>query len=183
MYGYAANGGKDFSVDHEFVSLSTELVEATSAGATVWQTQKPGIEWRAIPQSPVVAKSRAGRLVQMRQLASEFTGRIVKSGNRSEELRMLRQPIYRYPETIDLDGSIFVFAQATDPEILLRLQADMKGAESTWKFAAARMTMVECSLSRGEAEVWLAGWYNQKNDDARTYMTRHRVPWKAVEDK
>jgi len=133
--------------------------------------------------SPPIAKTRPARLAQMRNVASEFTGQIGGADKKREELRLLRQPIYRYPETMDRDGAIFVFAQATDPEILLLLETDPKASDSTWNFAVARMTAIACSLSRNEKEVFSVVWCNPTTDESHIYRTLHRVPWKAVKDK
>ncbi len=116
----------------------------------------------------------------MRTVAGQFIGVVDKT---REELRMLRQPIYRYPETMDRDGAIFVFAQATDPEILLWLESDPKAASPTWRFAVARMTMKACSLSHNEKIVYSVESCPEGNDESHTYRTLQRVPWKVIEDK
>jgi hypothetical protein len=185
MFAYRNPQAKeDFLVNHEFVSLSTELIDSKSDRGPIWQTKKPGIEWQEIAESPPVAKTRSGRAAQMRDLATQFTGQIGTTANKNrEELRLLRQPIYRYPETLDRDGAIFVFAQATDPEILLLLQTDPAVADSHWRCAFARMTTFVCTLSHREKEVWSVKGLNPMGDDSQTYRTFHRVPWNAVEVK
>lgn len=172
----------DFLVNHEFVSLSTDLIESKSNDGRIWKTTMPGIAWQEIPESPPIAKTRPARLAQMRDLASKFTGQIGKANNGREELRLLRQPIYRYPETSDRDGAIFVFAQTTDPEILLLLQTDPLATGSQWSCAFARMTMFPCWLSHREKELWSVPSLSPKVD-SDTYRTFRRVPWKAVEEK
>ncbi len=174
------NMSKDYIVNHEFVSLSTELIEAKSGGTTVWQSKKPGVIWKEVPEGPSVIQTRSGRLAQMRTVAGQFTGVVDKT---HEELRMLRQPIYRYPDTMDRDGAIFAFAQATDPEILLWLESDPKAANPTWRFAVARMTMMACSLSHKENTVYSVESCQEGNDESHTYRTLQRVPWKVVEGK
>ncbi|MBC8115107.1 MAG: hypothetical protein H7062_12055, partial [Candidatus Saccharimonas sp.] len=67
----------DYFVNHEFVSLSTGLIEATSGGAMAWQTKEPGIAWQDM-EGPSVPKSRSGRLAQMRNVASQFIGVVGK---------------------------------------------------------------------------------------------------------
>ncbi|MBC7816323.1 MAG: hypothetical protein IAG10_05465, partial [Planctomycetaceae bacterium] len=171
---------QDYIVNHEFVSLSTELIEAKSGGATVWQSKRPGVIWKDVSDGSPVVQTRSGRLAQMRNIAGQFTGVVDKT---REELRMLRQPIYRYPETMDRDGAIFVFAQATDPEILLWLESDPKAANPTWRFAVARMTMMACSLNHSEKIVYSVESCQEGNDESHTYRTLQRVPWKVVESK
>src|SRR5205814_2480882 len=98
--------------------------------------------WSAIPGGPEPATTRPGRLIQMRKLAMTFEGYIGTPAARKQELRLLPQPIYRFPEAAAYDGAVFAYAQATDPEILLLVRADSQAAKPAWEFAAARMTIV-----------------------------------------
>lgn len=188
MYAYRNPTAKgDYLVNHEFVSLATglveaksSLVEAKSSGATAWQTKQPGIVWQDLSEGPTISKLRSGRLAQMRNVASQFTGTV---GKKREELRLLRQPVYRYPETMDRDGAIFVFAQTTDPEILLLLDVDPNAIDSKWKFAVARITRLACALRQGDKEVYSAVWYSSDKDNSHCHRTLHHVPWRAIDEK
>ncbi|MBC8115069.1 MAG: hypothetical protein H7062_11865, partial [Candidatus Saccharimonas sp.] len=68
-------------------------------------------------------------------------------------------------------------------EILLLLEVDPNAIDSTWKFAAARMTSLACALRHGDREVYSAVWSNSGKGDSHIYRTLQHVPWKAVEDK
>jgi hypothetical protein len=177
MYAYR-DGEGGYAVDHELVSLTTEPIEARYDGQPVWETQKPGVAWQPLPDAPAPAAKRPARLIQMRAQVTSLTAHLGTPAAKKQELRLLPQPIYRYPEAADTDGGVFAFVHTTDPEILLLLRANLKDGESKWEFAAARMTIVHCLISMNDRVIWSVPWF-QKNKDS-TYVTRARVPWTAV---
>jgi hypothetical protein len=156
IYGSGPDG-----VEHEWQSLSTEPLRATYRGATVWSPQTAGLEFHPVPgATEPAAATPARRLAQMHGLLRDFSATL---GNepKQHELRVLTHPIYRYgDERAELvDGAVFAFAQGTDPEILLLLEARQKdGKLASWSWAAARMSMVPLDLKyRGEL-VWSVDW-------------------------
>jgi len=177
MYAYRADGA--YAVDHELVSLAEEGVEARLDGQTVWRTEKPGVTWSAIPAGPAPAANRAARLIQMRKIATSFTGYLGVPTVRQQELRLLTQPIYRYPDGSDSDGAAFAFVQTTDPEVLLAIRANLRAEKPTWEFAAARMTIVHTFLMAEDKVVWSVAWWNKNRDT--NYVTRARVPYSALD--
>ncbi|MGH7138591.1 MAG: hypothetical protein ACREHD_22830 [Pirellulales bacterium] len=60
----------------------------------------------------------------------------------------MTQPIFRDgdPETEVVDGAIFAFAQATDPELLLLEARAEKDRPLTWWWAAGRMSMAHLDV-------------------------------------
>jgi len=111
-------------VTHEFHSLTDQLLVAVRDAQTVWQA-KEAIGWRPIPDSEQVVPSARLALVQMRALARKFS---VTKTHRDETLRTLRllpEPVYRYKtnDAEQADGALFVFAQTTDPEVLLLIES------------------------------------------------------------
>jgi len=177
MYAYR-DGEQGYAVDHELVSLTAEPIEARYEGQPVWQTEKPGVAWQAVPDAPAPAAKPATRLVQMRNIATSLTAHLGTPTAKKQELRLLPQPIYRYPDSSQIDGGVFAFAHTTDPEILLLLQANLKAGEPHWEFAAARMTIVHCLISAGDKVIWSLPWFQKTKDS--TYITRSRVPWKSA---
>jgi hypothetical protein len=178
MYAYRANG--DYAVDHELVSLTTEGIEARYDGPTVWRSEKPGIDWTAVPDAPVPAANRAARLIQMRKIATSFASFLGVPTVRQQELRLLPQPIYRYPEMAEFDGAAFAFVQTTDPEVLLLIRANLRAGQPAWEFAAARMTIVHAFLTVEDKVVWSVAWWNKNRDS--NYSTRARVPFSIVSE-
>jgi hypothetical protein len=144
-------------MSHEFQSLSEKPLGAKFHGADVWKTSGAGVQFAPVPQAPSPAASAASRLVQLKQLAREFSATKKERDGGRGELRLLTQPIYRYasPEEAVLDGGLFAFVQGTDPELFLLLEArGGKQGKARWEFAATRMNSVELQLRHRGTEVW-----------------------------
>ena len=115
----------------EFVSLSTGLVEAHD-GQLQWKPRKAGVEFRDIPGTQSPADDQPKRLRQIKDIvkrisASEFYE------NQTYALRLLAHPIDRYsdPAAGVVDGAIFIYANGTNPEILLLVEARRKNKART----------------------------------------------------
>ncbi|MGH2890291.1 MAG: hypothetical protein ACRDNJ_11745, partial [Solirubrobacteraceae bacterium] len=166
-------GSGDDGVDHEWQSLSTGPLRATYRGATVWRPQTDGVEFRVVPgQTEPAAATPARRLTQMHRLLRDFTATLGREP-RQHELRVLTQPIYRYgDDQAELaDGAVFAFAEATDPEILLLLEARREnGKPASWRWAAARMSMVPLDIKHRDELVWSIDWHRGR-DDREPYIT------------
>jgi hypothetical protein len=110
----------------------------------------------------------------MRDLAREFKASFNLPSNKTE-LRQLTQPLYRYeskrPEL--LDGALFAFVQSTDPEVLLLLEASRASETepATWRYALARMSMVNLRAERQGQEIWSVGWVYDLDAPNKPYIT------------
>ena len=155
------------ALDHEFQSLAEAPLAAYYEGSDSpdWTPREPGVMFRPVPEAPSPAASSAARLSQMRGIARRFRALF---GERADEheLRLLTQPLYRYPAkgAAENDGAVFAFVQGTDPEMLLILEI-RKGADDRprWHYAAARMTVVNLHLEYQEQPVWSAAWHSQSD--------------------
>jgi hypothetical protein len=139
----------------EFVSLSTGPVQADD-GAIRWVPSKGGVAFQAIPDAPAPAADEAGRLRQMRDLARAFTAREFYK-DRHHALRLLSHPIDRYADRASglVDGAIFAYANGTNPEVLLMIEARRQGdGPPGWTYAAAPLSKAELTLKRGPRDVW-----------------------------
>jgi hypothetical protein len=107
-----------------------------------------------VPGAPKPAPNEPGRLRQAREIAARFTAEEVnrRNGERRYVLRLLPRPIYRYadPAASLLDGAIFVFANGTNPEVLLLIEARGEAPLAAWSYGAAR-------VSRAAPELFLDG--------------------------
>lgn len=149
---------------HEFHSLSGGPLAAVQlANGRTWEAQSAGVELKPVPGAPPPADTRARRLVGMRQLARQFGGRMLTNTGEREQLRLLPQPIFRYPgddlqarESPVVDGAIFayVWTQGTDPELLLLVECHEGENGLTWLYAPVRFTYRELWLDHNEKEVW-----------------------------
>jgi hypothetical protein len=95
----------------------------------------------------------------MRAIARDFTGTMTTFNQTTHSLRLLTHPLVRYAgdKQEPQDGAIFAYARATDPDVLLVLEARGKdGAEPQWHFALARMHCGALSMNYRDREVWSA---------------------------
>jgi hypothetical protein len=145
-------------IAHSFQSLSHEPLAGNRPGQPgQWSLAGAGIVPRPIRDASPPAKTAAGRLSQMRDLAREFTATTTLDGV-EQELRLLTQPIHRQAKSTDtvLDGALFTFVTGTDPELMLVIEArpaDGKG-EPVWHFAAGRFTDLTLKLRHKKVELW-----------------------------
>jgi hypothetical protein len=144
------------NVFHEFHSLSERPLQPIKLAGTLWQPKMAGVEFGDVAGAPRPHESDKMRLLQMRNIAREFSG-AMKDGDDVTELRLLTQPIFRYrsEEREVVDGAIFAMVwQGTDPEVLLLLEARGGDADPRWQFALARFNFRELWVKRKDKEVW-----------------------------
>jgi hypothetical protein len=144
----------------EMHSLSLAGLSAEREGGLRWQPTKAGIELQNVPDAPRPADSAPRRLQQMRSLAGGFSAQLDdqrqnREGER-QELRLLTQPLYRYPagEGEVLDGALFAIVMGTDPEVLLLLEARRNSDKLTWQYGLARMNDGAMTVSYSDQQVW-----------------------------
>jgi hypothetical protein len=147
---------------HEFHSLSPVPLEATFDGKTAWTPKDPGLTWKDVPMAPAPAGNRTGRVLQMRQLARQFRAELNSPKNERTELRLAPRPLYEYsaPDAGVHDGVILSFVVATDPEVLLLMEAygDNRGGKSatSFRYAFARFHYWDVTAYLGDDKVWQA---------------------------
>ena len=131
---------------HEFHSLSVSVLDVSRVGmhASSWTPMAPGIALAAFPGAPRPTRSAAQRLSQMRALTRDFSASTKDHTEKRLELRLLPQPLYRYESTNPdvLDGALFAFVAATDPEALLVIEARTQAPANghVWNYAICRLT-------------------------------------------
>jgi hypothetical protein len=158
--------------NHEFQSLAEEVLVAKKGPATAWAPDKPGLEFKPVPKAPAPADTPAGRLIQMRGLVDRFSATVTFRQDKSA-LRRLAAPVYRYgdPKGDALDGAVFVFAQATDPEILLVLETRAGEGKPQWHYALARSTMWVLEVDYDGRQVWKTEkWDRATSKPQQTYF-------------
>lgn len=145
-------------MSHEFQSLTDEPIAAKFHGEEKWKTGDAGLKFADVPKAPAPAATDAQRLLQMKQLAKEFTGSKTEREDPKEvELRLLPQPVYRYaaPKQGIVIGGLFALVHGTDPEIWVLIEARGENPEkSRWQYAAARMNSVAVRLRHKDEKVW-----------------------------
>lgn len=158
---------------HELHSLSQAVLVVDRDSPNRWEPQAPGLDLKPIEDAPTPADSPSRRLVQLRALSREFSGRSLSDQNVAWDLRLLPQPLYRYESTDPdvIDGALFalVSSAGTDPEIILAIEARATAEGARWVFGAARFSDMSLWLTHNGREVWNAirGGENTFNHDAK----------------
>jgi len=149
-------GGVRRVMETEIHSLSSGLPLMSHNGTVIWEPERPGVEWKPIPDAPQPSSTAAARLTQMRGLAAQFSVTGVY-GTMKEDLRLLPAPIYRYASEKQgvTDGALFAFVRGTDPDTLLIIESREGARGAQWQYAFARFCG-HCSLRamREGREVW-----------------------------
>ena len=151
-----------YGIEQELTSLS-ELPLLARREDTDVHLFPQGIEWQPFAEVDAPKTSRTLRLTQMRRLAERFSVNGVQ-GTDAFEARLLTQPIYRSPVDSDADIAIFAFAQGTDPEAVLLIEAE---ETSRFRYALARMTTLHITADFDSIRVWDLPdcWPNRKAPD------------------
>jgi hypothetical protein len=153
-YRRASTG--EIVLKHSLHSLTSHSITADYRGQRVWSPKLPGVEFRPVPEAPPPAETARLRLLQMKFLAKEFSGKLVDLKGQSFALRLLPQPLVRYEPagTKVLDGSIFALAEGTDPQSLVLIEARNSGGAPRWEYAFARFHFASLWGFHRDTEVW-----------------------------
>jgi hypothetical protein len=139
---WSVNDESDSSLrrlSREWHSLSQEEMTVNLDSARVWRSGEPGIEWHNLVDTAAPTKSRTLRLVEMRKIVAGVQATI---GTGESELRLMPQPLYRYPESTPgvLDGAMFAFVMGTDPELFAIVEAIPRKKAPQWRIGFVPFT-------------------------------------------
>lgn len=146
-------------VRHELHALDAEKLMVTRESVNKWEPQA-GLARAEFAGADAPAATPGARLVQMRQLAKEFTGysQDTNQNGKRYDLRLLPTPLYRYKaaKTGVIDGALFALVSeaGTDPEVLLVIEAKEENGKLRWEFACGRFSDCDLHVSRKEKEVY-----------------------------
>lgn len=171
----------------ELTLLGPDPLACVLDDQTIWTPAEGGPKWEALDAAePAATKSL--RLVQMRSIARRFAATYYKpKSEETFELRVLSQPLYRYEEEPSgvVDGAVFAFAEANDPEALLLLEVihDTEGTRS-WRYGLARMSSVRMIVRLDDREVWSVTpyWAGPRSPNDPYVEARDRKSWVDVEE-
>ncbi|MBC7817400.1 MAG: hypothetical protein IAG10_10965 [Planctomycetaceae bacterium] len=147
---------------HEFHSLSTGALNASFGGTTAWTPKDAGIKWQDFKDGPEPKGNHSNRSLQMRQLARPFRAELIDPKGEKNELRLAPRPLVEYssPKAGVIDGAIFSFVVATDPEVLLLIEAfdeSRDGKPATgFRYAFARFHYWNVVAYDGDRRIWEA---------------------------
>jgi hypothetical protein len=150
---------------HEFHSLTLKPLQKVEIGTVrTWESRKPGVEPKLLNNAEPPAATDKRRLIQMRNLAREFTAQM-RSDKQTHTLRLTPAPLFRFASTNPevLDGALFSYLwdNGTDPEFLLLLEARQTSDVPRWHFAPVRFTWREVWLTQNNKELWRGPEHNE----------------------
>jgi hypothetical protein len=142
----------------EFQSLSLAPLVMEKGGKEVWTPKRPGIVFEEFPGAASPSQSKPQRLLEMRNLAEQFSVQLTDWSGETYLLRMMPRPLVRYesPESEVLDGALFAFTYTTDPELLVMVEARKSSEGHRWMYGLARMNIGELKVSYRDREIWTA---------------------------
>ena len=139
---------------NEFTIIAESDVTIMRSDRVFWKPSEYVCKFTDLPNSPTPADKAVARVAQMRAIAADFSVIDYFKGNRTN-LRLLRQPVYRYAEEGKiLDGALFVFAVGTDPDCALLLEAYQGKDGSCYRYALAPITVFKLEVSYKDRLVW-----------------------------
>ena len=147
------NSATDGLLSYEFLALSNERfsLRHKQHPTVVWDATEGALKLAPLPDAVEPGATPVARLSQMRQLARRFAVREKLITGDEVVCRLLSQPIDRYQSSADkiVDGAIFVFANATNPEIGIVLEADAE----RWSYGIVRLSAAESTITLDGREV------------------------------
>lgn len=167
---------------HEFQSLSESPFTVDWDGRPVWSPRQPGVVFRELSGAPSPHSDASRRLRQMRMIAESFTASVEFQFAKEShyELRLLARPVHRYGSTDSkvLDGTLWAFAQGTNPEVLLLVESrSVPKSDAHWFYAFAAMTSYPAEARHDGKSVWKVDRQPIPTPTTQgTYLFRYDVP-------
>ena len=156
VYGAVLNGlaMQCFSVVHQ------GKVEVIRAERRVWTPGTRYSKFSTLPDGPDPSDNPALRLSQMKNMAARFEiidqFREPNSEPSPHVLRMMSRPTHRYgkPDGEIIDGALFTYVVATDPEACLLIEIHRKGDVTSWEYMVLPMTIYALDAKLDGNTVW-----------------------------
>lgn len=125
---------------HALHSLAEGPLRAEFNGMTVWNPVEPGLTWFTPENAPQPAAAAKAQSLQMRGISRKYTVTLTDEKQVVTELRLLPQPILEYaaPSRKILNGAIFAYAIATDPEAMLVVELVQQEGKEVYRCGFAR---------------------------------------------
>lgn len=156
VHGPALNGLEM----QEFADVHPGKVELFRGQRRIWSPAERYSRFEALSDGPKPAENPALRFAQIKKMAARFEiidgFRGTNNKVEPQRLRMLARPTFRYgkPEGPIIDGALFTFVVATDPEACLLVEIHRNGDATTWQYAVVPMTIYSLDAQLDGTTVW-----------------------------
>jgi len=140
----------------EIASLSAGRISAERGADLKWTAKAPGLKLQPIANAELPASQPNRRLAQMKSLRDRFSAYERATVEGRIELRPLTSPLHRYSDSAlgVADGAIFSFANGTNPEVLLILEATKSDDKAGWNYGFVQLTGETVTGQLDGKEVW-----------------------------
>lgn len=155
---------------YELIALTTEPLTLKTPLGQTWQPSEAPFEEKVLPEAKVGGTANARRQ-QARQLARDFEmAEYVGLEESRTVLRLIPRPIYEYVDEKSglLHGSMFAFANGTNPEALLLVEATRSDGAEQWRFGCAPLSTARVEAKIGDRLHWESGRF--VHDPRRSYF-------------
>ena len=156
----------------EYLSLSLGPLNATGTGQPDWRPRASDVSFKPLDGAPHPEDGAAERLTQMRSMLRPFSASVFDNQGGRQELRLLSRPIFRYAQTDRgiIDGALFAFVRATNPELLILVEAQIVDGQPRWLYSPARFTGRACELRFNDQPIWSHDVLGRPKDPAARYF-------------
>ena len=143
-----------------FADIHPGKVELIRSERTVWSPGTRYSKFATLPDGPEPSDNPALRLSQIKNMAARFEiidgFREPNSEPSPHVLRMMSRPTHRYgkPDGEIIDGALFTFVVATDPEACLLIEIRRKGDVTSWEYMVLPMTIYSLEAKLDGNTVW-----------------------------
>jgi hypothetical protein len=124
---------KNNELYRELASLAESPLIGKRDELVIWQPATGCFTRRTLPDSRPPSPNDRLRLTQMKRAAERFS---------AKDMRLMPTPLYRYSSKKYgvIDGAMFALVRATDPDVLLLIEAVQQDADTqAWRYSIGRM--------------------------------------------
>jgi hypothetical protein len=145
---------------HEFADVHPGMVELFRGERRIWSPKERYAQFRKLPDAPEPSPKAPLRIAQIKTMAQRFEVidgfRAPNSEPEPQLLRMMARPTYRYGQEDGelVDGALFTYVLATDPEACLLIEIHRSGKNYAWEYAFFPMTIYSLDAKLDGKQVW-----------------------------
>jgi hypothetical protein len=169
------------------ITLRDDL-QCTQAGSAIWVPEDSTSVVVPVTGLAPPRETRAGRLLQMRELAGSFEIEDQWGEDQEElyQLRLLPRPLFRYeaPAEHVIDGAIFGYSQGTNPEAVVVIEAVETDSAREWRCQVSRLTGYAVTARRnGDVVLEVPKLSNTTQTASFRHVYERPVPYPFVADE